>query len=124
MTAATRRARSARTVVSREGEPVTLASAAEVRALFTLNNPPGWGYGTELTDALEAQPQPTIRITDADATTHATQLAVGALLSVRGTTYAVAEPPEPDGHGLTTVHLAHRQPQDAADSGADEWRWR
>jgi hypothetical protein len=105
------------------GEPITLADASVISAVFTLNNPTGWGYGTELTDALEQQPQPTLHLTDADASTHAAQLSVGALITARATTYAIAEPPEPDGHGLTRLALMATQPQDS-DPAAGAQRWR
>ncbi|MEA3641293.1 MAG: hypothetical protein VBE63_15315 [Lamprobacter sp.] len=115
------------------GEPLTLADGSQIQGLFTLNNPIGYGYGVELTDALEQQPQPTLRLLEADATTHAAQLATGQPVTItrddqktgdtKQVTYIIAEPPEPDGHGMSRVALMDEQPQDT-DPNAETWRWR
>lgn len=115
----------ARTGLAVFGEVFTLADASTIKAVFTLNNPEGYGYGVELTDALEQIPQPSLRLLETDATTHAAQLAIGkpVIQNATGTTYLIAEPPEPDGHGMTRIALMPEQAQDA-DPTAETQRWR
>jgi hypothetical protein len=87
------------------GETVTLANGETVTAIFDLNNQPGWGYGTELLDALEQQPQPTLHLTDDDASAHQYDLEAGMRLEVRGVGYLIAEEPEHLGDGMTRLAL-------------------
>lgn len=106
------------------GEYITLADATELQAVFSPGNEPGWAFGAGVTEALDAMPQPAVQVLAADYDANAEQLAVGQALSARGTQYLVAEPGEPDGHGLVRVALMPAQDQDDPTSGAGDWRWR
>lgn len=109
------------TIVQAFSEPVTLADASVISAVFDLNNPQGWGLGAGVQDMLDAQPQPTLQLTEAAYAEHARFLEPGRSIAARGIGYVIAEPAEPDGAGLMRLTLMAHQPQDHPATGAERW---
>jgi len=107
------------------GESFLLADGGQIQAIFTLNNPAGWGAGADLVDALDAAPQPSLQLATAQAISHDSQLGIGAAITRMATAdrYIIAEDPEHDGHGLTRLALTPAQAQDS-DPDAEDQRWR
>lgn len=106
------------------GEPVTLADTTQIIALFNPGLTPGWGFGQSIPEALDALPQPSIDLQDAVYQAQAALLQPGLTITHNAIAYRIAEPAEPDGHGLTRLALmpAHDTSAPTATSGDPRWR--
>jgi hypothetical protein len=117
MTDLTRQARAAAAQVRLHGEPVILPAGAAV-GVFERYDPRIQADQSEIGRALRPsqQPNPVLRLIDADAA----GIAEGAAVTARGAQWRVTRL-DVDGFGVTTLSLAPAKPTDAGD----DWRrWR
>jgi hypothetical protein len=99
------------------GQVVTKANGDTCTGVWLRFSPRAPDAGQGLTMRLDQQPNPTLRLTDADAA----DLATGDRLTVDGEDWTITRSPEPDGHGMTTIYLMPA----AAETSADQFRrWR
>jgi hypothetical protein len=99
------------------GQTVTKPSGGTVNGVFRRFSPRPSEDATGIVMRLDQQPNPTLRLTDADAA----DLATGDRLTVDGDDWTITRSPEPDGHGMTTIYLMPA----AAETAVDQYRrWR
>jgi hypothetical protein len=117
VTAAEVKAQAIADAVAVHGQSVTTAGGATFSGVFERFRPRPSEDATGIVMRLDQQPNPTLRLTDADAA----DLATGDLLTVDGEDWTITRSPETDGYGMTTIYLMPA----AAETAVDQYRrWR